>query len=105
MNNYITERCLKFKVYGDITTSIVCKIANLFIDNDIDNDIDFVAYFGDGYHPAEFTVRRSGKKWDDIITLINSVKPCKYKYNKEIFYITNKKRKGVLGNMQLVCIC
>ena len=99
--NYITERCLKFKVYGDITTSIVCKIANLFIDN----DIDFVGYFSDGYHPAEFTVRRSGKKWDDIIELINSIKPCKYEYKKETFYITNDKRNGVLGNMQLVCVC
>lgn len=101
MNNYITERCLKFKVYGDITTSIVCKIANLFIDN----DIDFVGYFSDGYHPAEFTVRRSGKKWDDIINLINSIKPCKYKYKKETFYLTNDKRNGVIGNMQIVCKC
>ena len=99
--NYITERCLKFKVYGDITTSIVCEIANLFIDN----DIDFVGYFSDGYHPAEFTVRRSGKKWNDIIDLINSIKPCKYEYKKETFYLTNDKRNGVIGNMQMVCKC
>ena len=80
-NNYITERCLKFKVHGDITTNIVCKIANLFIDN----DTDFVDILVMVIIQLIYS-KTSGKKWNDIIELINSIKPCKYEYKRNILY-------------------
>ena len=32
-------------------------------------------------------------------------KPSKYEYKKETFYLTNDKRNGVIGNVQIVCKC
>jgi hypothetical protein len=101
MENVLTERCLTFKLNGEIETYNAVKITFQFIEN----DIDYVCYLSNGDYPPEFIVRRSNKKWDDILKMINSVKPCIYKYKKETFYITNEKRNGILGNMQMVCEC
>lgn len=96
--NTITERCLTFKLNGEIETFNAVKIANIFIEN----EIDYVGYLSKDY-PPEFIVRRSGKKWDDVLKFINSVKACVYKYKNETFYITEEKRtQGVLGNMQIL---
>lgn len=97
----IEERLLHFNVYGDSEHTEIryaVDIANKFVEN----DIDYACYFGDSFYKPEFYVRRSGKKWNDIIQTVNSVKPCKYNYKKETFYISNKKRDGVLGNLQLI---
>lgn len=45
-----------------------------------ENKIEFICYESDGYYPHEFVVRKSGKKWEDIYKVINSVKAAKYNY-------------------------
>jgi hypothetical protein len=95
--NTITERLLTFEIAGEVTTYNAVKIANLFIEN----DIDYICYLKD-YRP-KFYVRRSGKKWNDIYKLINSVQAFVYRFTKETFYITNEKKDGILGNIQRVC--
>lgn len=100
----ITERCLIFKVAGENETYKCTLITNLFVEN----DIDYVCYLDDvktsGCYPS-FIVRKSGKKWNDILELINSIKACVYRYKNETFYITSLKRNsGVIGNIQSVVI-
>lgn len=45
-----------------------------------ENNIEFICYESNGYYPHEFVVRKSGKKWDDIYKVINSVKSAKYNH-------------------------
>jgi transcription elongation factor Elf1 len=95
----VTERCLTFNIAGERQTYNAVTIANLLVDN----NIDYVGYFNE--HRPKFIVRRSGKKWEDIMRLINTVYAPKYDYEKQTFHTTNRKREGVLGNLQPIVIC
>lgn len=44
------------------------------------NNIEFICYESTGYYNFEFIVRKSGKKWNDIYALINSVYPSFYRF-------------------------
>ena len=44
------------------------------------NNVEFICYESSGYWNHEFVVRKSGKKWNDIYSLINSVKSVSYKF-------------------------
>lgn len=100
-----TERVLNFQVASDnkhteigYAVDIACKL--------IENNIDYVCYLNSGssYRP-EFYVRRSGKTWNDVMHVINTVKAPVYKYGKITFHTTNINRDGVLGNLQPVTVC
>jgi len=98
----VNERCLTFR-YGrtEQTLQIAEQVAKLLEQN----NIDYVCYDKDSnYYSCKFLVRRSGKKWNDIMKLINTVKAPKYDYIKTDFYITDEIRE-VLGNIQEVVYC
>jgi len=98
----IKERCLTFKYVGDNKVYNSKQLAELLKQN----NIDFVCYLETGnYYSCKFTVRRSGKKWNDIIKLINSIYATKYDYIKAIFYISNELKGNVLGNIQEIVCC
>lgn len=44
------------------------------------HNIEFICYESNGYYAHEFLVRKSGKKWNDIYKIINSVMPVKYSF-------------------------
>jgi hypothetical protein len=48
------------------------------------NNIEYKCYDKDGTsgYPIQFNVLRSGKTWNDIMRLINSVRPARYKQEK-----------------------
>lgn len=98
----IKERCLTFK-YGRIENTSekaeqLCKLLE-------QNNIDYVCYDKDSnYYSCKFVVRRCGKKWNDIMRLINSVRAAKYDYVTIDFYLTNEQR-CVSGNIQEVVYC
>lgn len=98
----IKERCLTFKYGRNETTSQkaeeLCKLLKK-------NNIDFVCYNKDSnYYSCSFIIRRCGKKWNDIMRLINSIQAAKYDYKTIDFYITDEFRE-VLGNIQEVVLC
>jgi hypothetical protein len=98
------ERCLMFKYAGEDKVQKSKQLAELLQQN----NIDFVCYLETGnYYPCQFTVRRSSKKWNDIMKLVNSVQAPKYNYINTDFYIIDmsKEHKNVLGNMQEVTYC
>jgi hypothetical protein len=97
---FIKERCMTFKYASEDKVEKSKELANLFSTS----NIDFVCYLETGYYyPCQFTVRRSNKKWNDIMRLINSIKAAKYDFSNISFYITNEPR-DVLGNIQEVLI-
>lgn len=100
--DYLRERFLCFKYGSDEETKgFVNKLCDLLTEN----NIDFVCYWDDGeskYYPCEFVVRRCGKRWNDIMALINTVKAAKYDYRTKDFYISDEVKRG---NIQEVCIC
>ncbi len=42
------------------------------------HNIEFICYESNGYYANEFVVRKSGRRWDDIYKIINSIMPVKY---------------------------
>ena len=93
------ERCLNFKYAGDDKIEKSKSLSNLLEQN----KIDFVCYLETGdYYPCQFTVRRSGKKWNDIMKLVNSIQAPKYDYSKIDFHTTREPKENILGNMQEV---
>ena len=94
------ERCLSFKYAGNDKVEKSKSLSNLLEEN----KIDFVCYMNkeSNYYPSEFILRRSGKKWNDIMKLVNSVQAPKYDYTKIDFYITDEVKENVLGKIQVV---
>lgn len=43
-------------------------------------NIEFICYESNGYYANEFIVRKSGRKWNDIYHIVNSVMPVKYSF-------------------------
>lgn len=68
---YKNARTLEFKYYNDEKAKELEKVLKA-------NNIDFVSYY-DGLYIL-FRVAKSGKKWNDIYNIINSVKLAKYKF-------------------------
>ena len=52
--------------------------------------VKFIFYKSKGYYKHEFVVRKSGYTWNDIMDMINSIKPAKYKKEKTWFSDENK---------------
>lgn len=50
-----------------------------------ENNIEYICYESSGYYSHEFVVRKSGMKWNDIYSIINSVKPAKYSFKNTRF--------------------
>lgn len=103
-SQYINERCLTFKYGGDDKNEKAEQLAKVLKEN----NIDFICYNTDStYYHCQFVVRRCGKKWNDLMRLINSIKAAKYDYVKTDFYIKDmeQEHKGILGNMQEVIHC
>ena len=38
------------------------------------NGVEFICYESKGYYSHEFVIRKSGKRWNDIYCIVNSVK-------------------------------
>lgn len=73
------ERALTFR-YSDDCSDKAHELCNL-----LDSEgITYVMY-DDGGYGFKFVVSRSGRKWNDIMKLINSVKSAKYDYKQTIF--------------------
>lgn len=51
------------------------------------NGIKFICHESNGGWPHEFVVMRSGKKWDDIYRIVNSVHAVRY--SLETVYLTD----------------
>lgn len=73
----ITERVLRF-TYAFGTKEEAEKMKEALKKE----NIGFISYESIGYWPHEFTVRRSGKKWDDVLKIVNSVHAVKYKFKR-----------------------
>ena len=71
------ETILTF-VYPSYATDDANRLCNLFDKN----SIEYKCYDIESGYPIQFNVCRSGKGWDHIIKLINSVKAAKYRYRK-----------------------
>lgn len=81
------ERYLYFKYPYDYTTKEQINNIETLLH---ENNIAYVFYQSSGYYPHEFYIAKSGKTWDNIMRLINSVKAPKYDYissnNQEMFF-------------------
>ena len=96
------ERCLTFKYAGNDKVENAINLSSLLDQNKIDH----VCYLETGnYYPCQFILRRSGRKWNDIMKLVNSVQSPKYDYAKIDFYITDEVKKNVLGKIQVIQYC
>ena len=62
------------------------------------NNVEYICYESSGYWNHEFVVRKSGKKWNDIYSIINSVKAAPYKFKS-----TNIEERN--GKLVEVCYC
>lgn len=69
------ERVLYFKYPFEYKTEMEKLKAVL-----TENNIEFICYESSGYYPHEFIVRKSGKKWNDLYKLVNSVKATRYRF-------------------------
>lgn len=49
------------------------------------NNIIYKFYESPGYYPHQFIVCRTGRKWDDVMHIINSIYAPRYKKKTEIF--------------------
>ena len=56
--------------------------ANRLCDLFDENNIDYKCYDIDSGYPIQFKVLRSGKTWNDIMKLINSIHPARYEKEK-----------------------
>lgn len=63
------------------------------------NGIDYKFYESDGYWPHEFVVRRSGRTWNDIMKMVNSVHAVRYRKEKTQF--NEEGREVVTGTLHI----
>jgi hypothetical protein len=64
------EICLQFNITdGEKAAAITAALRN--------NGIDFVTYDNGLYHL--FKVKRSGRKWDEVMRIINAIRAPRYK--------------------------
>ena len=80
------ERALTFK-YPFELSECKDKLKETFTEN----NIEFICYESDGYYPHEFVVRKSGRKWNDLYAIINSVKAAKYSFKNTYFDVVDGK--------------
>lgn len=71
------EVVLTFKYPSDAVED-----ANRLCDLFDENDIEYKCYDIDSGYPIQFKVLRSGKTWNDIMKLINSIHAARYKQEK-----------------------
>lgn len=69
------ERVLTFN-YPFESIAEVNKLKKLFTNN----NIEFICYESKAYYPHQFVVRKSGRKWNELYEMINSVKAAKYRF-------------------------
>ena len=65
-----------------------------------DNNVEFICYESSGYYPHEFIVRKSGKRWNDLFRLINSVKAARYSFKNTYLEMYN----GKLKEVEFICV-
>lgn len=46
------------------------------------NNVEFICDESNGYYPHSFIVRKSGKRWNELYKMINSVRTAKYDFRK-----------------------
>ncbi len=80
------EKVLTFK-YSFEQTKIKDKLKAVLSEN----HIEFICYESNNYYPHEFIVRKSGRKWNDLYSIINSVKPAKYSFKNTVIDMYNGK--------------
>jgi len=56
-----------------------------------ENNVEFICYESSGYYPHEFIVRKSGKKWNDLYKLVNSVKATRYRFKNTYLEVRDGK--------------
>lgn len=61
-----------------------------------ESKIEFICYESPGYYPHEFVLRKSGKKWNDIYKIVNSVKSAKYIFKNVYLEYLNGKLKDYI---------
>ena len=85
------EKVLIFKYpYENITE--VNKLKELFKDN----NIEFICYESEGYYEHEFVVRKSGRKWNELYKMINSIRAAKYEFKKTYIEVMEGKLTEVV---------
>ena len=68
------------------------------------SSIEFICYESSDYYPHEFVIRKSGKRWNDIYKIINSVRPAKYEFKKTcIESVNGELKETVYVNKTTVC--
>lgn len=60
------------------------------------HNIEFICYDSSGYYDHEFIVRKSGRKWNDIYSIINSIRPAKYEFKKTYLELVNGELKEIV---------
>ncbi len=80
MENCIEETVLRFKYPYGCTDE--AKALERLLDK---KSVKFIFYESDGYWDHEFVVRKSGYTWKDVMSMVNSIKPAKYKKEKTWF--------------------
>lgn len=46
------------------------------------NYVEFICKESNGYYPHSFIVRKSGRRWNELYKMINSVRAAKYEFRK-----------------------
>ncbi|MGL6216419.1 MAG: hypothetical protein ACRC36_00175 [Lacrimispora sphenoides] len=46
------------------------------------NNVEFICNESNGYYPYSFIVRKSGRRWNELYKMINSVRAAKYDFRK-----------------------
>lgn len=61
-----------------------------------ENHIEFICYESNGYYPHEFIVRKSGRKWNELYSIINSVESAKYIFKNTTIDIVDGKLTEII---------
>lgn len=85
------EKVLTFK-YPFENIAEVNKLKELFSSN----NVEFICHESDGWYSHEFLVRKSGKKWNELYKMINSVRAAKYEFKKTCIEIIEGKLTEVV---------
>lgn len=85
------ERVLIFKYPFEFLEKV-----NLLKELLIKNNVEFICYESNGYYAHEFVVRKSGKRWNDIYKIINSIRPAKYEFKKTCIESVNGELKEIV---------
>lgn len=85
------EKVLTFK-YPFENIAEVNKLKELFANN----NVEFICHESDGWYSHEFLVRKSGKKWNELYKMINSVRAAKYEFKKTCIEIIEGKLTEVV---------